>query len=315
MITKAIVTGGAGFIGANLVTRLADEGTDVLVVDDLSSGRLERLTEARTSGRLTFHQLDVRESLLHDLMDRFRPEVVFHLAAQIDARRSVVEPVLDASINVVGAVNVLQAAADAGVPRFVFASSGGAQFGSTDNLPTPETEPRRPESPYGVAKRVTDNYLEYFGFAHGLDYVSLGLSNVYGPAQDPHGEAGVVAIFTRALLRGRTPTIYGDGSISRDFVYVDDVTDAFIRAAEKGGRLYTNIGTGRETSVSQLYDIIAAAVGTDARPGFAPAKPGDVARSCLDAGMAREVLGWEPWVGLEEGIERTVAWFRANPTF
>lgn len=312
MITRALVTGGAGFIGANLVNRLVDEGTQVLVVDDLSSGKLERLAIARTEGEVTFHQMDVRRPEVEDLFARFRPEVVFHLAAQIDARRSVVDPVEDVSINVVGGVNVMRAAALSGTARFVFASSGGASFGSTDVLPTPETEPRHPESPYGVSKVVTDDYLRYFAVAHGLEYVSLGFSNVYGPWQDPHGEAGVVAIFARMLLSGTAPTIFGDGGITRDYVFVEDVVDACMRAAEKGGNLYLNIGTGRETTLNELYELVAAAVGSSIRPVHAAPKAGDVPRSCLDASKARNVLGWEPWVTLEEGIGNTVEWFRGH---
>jgi len=315
MITRAVVTGGAGFIGATLVERIADEGAEVLVVDDLSSGRLARLIDARATGNVTFHQADIRQPELVDLLSRFGPEVVFHLAAQIDARRSVVEPVLDTSINLVGTVNVLQSAVEAGASRVVFSSSGGAQFGTTDHLPTPETEPRRPESPYGVAKAVTDRYLEYYADNHGLDYVSLGFSNVYGPGQDPHGEAGVVAIFVQTLLRGRTPKIFGDGTITRDYVYVDDVVDACIRAAERGARHYLNIGTGVETSVNRIYDLVAKAVGSPLRPDYQQGKPGDVARSALDATRAKQVLGWEPWMTLEEGIARTVKWFRQHPDF
>ena len=312
MITRALVTGGAGFIGSNLVNRLVDDGTQVLVVDDLSSGKLERLAIARTEGEVMFHQMDIRRPEMEDVFSRFRPEVVFHLAAQIDARKSVVDPVEDVSINVVGGVNVMRAAVLSGAARIVFASSGGASFGSTEVLPTPETEPRHPESPYGVSKKVTDDYLRYFADAHGLEYMSLGFSNVYGPWQDPHGEAGVVAIFSRMLLAGVAPTIFGDGSITRDYVFVEDVVDACVRAAEKGGNVYVNIGTGRETTLSELYALIAAAVGSSIDPIHAPGKVGDVPRSCLDARKARAVLGWEPWVTLESGIAQTVEWFRKH---
>ncbi len=317
MITKALVTGGAGFIGSNLVTRLVDDGAEVLVIDDLSSGRLERLAAARAEAphKIHIHQMDIRTPELADVADRFEPEVVFHLAAQIDARRSVVDPVEDASINVVGGVAVMRAAALAGASRFVFASSGGASFGDTPVIPTPETVERKPESPYGVAKKVTDDYLDYFSRTHGLEFVSLGFANVYGPWQDPHGEAGVVAIFSQLLLAGKTPTIFGDGTITRDFVFVDDVVEACVRAAEKGGDVYVNVGTGRETSMNELYALIAKSVGHDARPEYGPGKPGDVPRSCLDATMARRVIGWEPYVSLEEGIATTVEWFRAHRDF
>ncbi len=315
MITRALVTGGAGFIGSNLVNRLIDDGASVLVVDDLSSGKLARLGDARASGQMSFHQMDIRQPELEDVVARHRPEVVFHLAAQIDARRSVVDPVEDTSVNVVGGVNVMRAAAIAGVPRFVFASSGGASFGTTDKIPTPETEPRRPESPYGVAKTVTDAYLRYFSDSHGIDFVSLGFSNVYGPWQDPHGEAGVVAIFSKMLLAGEAPTIFGDGTITRDYVFVEDVVDACVRAAERGGNEYVNIGTGRETSVTELFHLIAGAVGSTQQPVYAAGKTGDVPRSALNAAKARQLLGWEPWIGLEDGIAQTVDWFRSRPDF
>lgn len=312
MIGRAVVTGGAGFIGSHLVTRLVDDGAEVLVIDDLSSGRLERLAEARAAGGVHFHQMDIRAAEIGEVVSQFQPEVLFHHAAQIDVRHSVADPVHDASVNVVGTVNVLQAAADAGAERVIFASSGGATFGDVDVFPTPETVPRRPESPYGVSKKIADDYLRYFKSAANLDFVSLGYSNVYGPRQDPHGEAGVVAIFTMKLLSGETPTIFGDGGQLRDYVYVEDVADACIRAAEIGGGLYLNIGTGRETSVLELFEMLKKAVGVDVEPEFASAKPGDIARSLLDASAAKEHLGWEAWTSLEDGLAETVAWFRAK---
>jgi UDP-glucose 4-epimerase len=313
MITKAVVTGGAGFIGANLVDRLVDDGTEVLVVDDLSTGRLERLAEARRSGRLTLHQLDVRAPELGDVLSRFEPEVVFHQAAQISVRNSVEDPVNDASINVVGTVSVLLASAEAGAARVVFASSGGATFGDVDVFPTPETSPRRPESPYGVSKKVVDDYLRYFHDSHGLDFVSLGYANVYGPRQDPHGEAGVIAIFTQRMLRGEPCTIYGDGSQRRDYVYVEDVTDACVRAAERGGGVYLNVGTGRETSVNDLFGMLKRLTGARLDASYADPKAGDIARSCLDPSAAKARLSWEPWTTIEDGLARTVAWFKAHP--
>jgi len=311
-VRRALVTGGAGFIGANLVDRLVDDGVEVLVVDDLSTGRLDRLSAARQSGAVTFHQLDIRDPDLGAVMAAYRPEVVFHHAAQIDVRKSVADPVTDASINVVGTVSMLQAAAACGVEKVVFASSGGATFGDVDVFPTPESVTRRPQSPYGVAKKVVDDYLRYFLDASGLDFVSLGYANVYGPRQDPHGEAGVVAIFTEKLLRGEAPVIFGDGSQMRDYVYVEDVTDACVRAAERGGGVYLNIGTGRETSVIEVFRLLRNLTGAKVTAGFAAAKPGDIPRSCLDATRAKRHLGWEPWTSLEDGLHRTVDWFRAQ---
>ena len=312
MIGRAVVTGGAGFIGSNLVNRLVDEGAEVLVIDDLSSGKLERLTEARAAGGVNFHQMDIRADELGETMAGFEPEVVFHHAAQIDVRKSVVDPVYDAAINVVGTVNVLQGAVQAGAERFVFASSGGATYGDVDIFPTPETTPRHPESPYGVSKKVIDDYLQYFKSAHELDFVSLGYSNVYGPAQDPHGEAGVVAIFSRMLLEGKAPTIFGDGSARRDYVFVSDVADANIRAAATGGATFVNIGTGVETSVNELYAILRELTGGDVDPNYADAKPGDLDRSVLDPSAAKALLGWEPWTSLEDGLAATVEYFRTH---
>jgi UDP-glucose 4-epimerase len=309
-LTKAVVTGGAGFIGANLVDRLVDEGTEVLVVDNLSTGMLSRLAAARERGRVHVHQLDVRAPELRQAVVGFTPQVVFHLAAQIDVRASVVDPAFDADINVIGTINVLQASREAAVERVVFASSGGATFGETQHIPTRETEPRRPESPYGVSKLIVDDYLDFYRRAYGIDYVSLGFANVYGPGQDPNGEAGVVAIFAGDLLSGRTPTIYGDGKQTRDYVYVEDVTDACWRAALQGGGVYLNIGTGVETSVVDLYGKMAAIVGTTVQPRFAAARPGEQRRSCLDPSRAAKDLGWEPWTSLDEGLVRTIDWFR-----
>lgn len=312
MIGRAVVTGGAGFIGSHLVTRLVDDGAEVLVIDDLSSGRLERLAEARAVGGVHFHQMDIRADELGETLSQFRPEVVFHHAAQIDVRKSVADPVFDASVNVVGTVNVLQSAARAGAERFVFASSGGATYGDVDVFPTPEKVNRRPESPYGVAKKVADDYLRFFLDAYDLDFVSLGYSNVYGPAQDPHGEAGVVAIFTMKLLQGEAPTIFGDGGQLRDYVFVEDVSDACVRAAETGGGVYLNIGTGRETSVSELYEMLRKIIGVDIEPVYGESKAGDIPRSVLDAAAAKAHLGWEAWTTLEDGLAETVAWFKKH---
>lgn len=312
MIGRAVVTGGAGFIGSNLVSRLVDDGAEVLVVDDLSSGKLERLADARAAGGVRFHQMDIRADEISEIIGKFSPEVVFHQAAQIDVRKSVVDPVYDAAINVVGTVNVLQASVDAGAERFVFASSGGATYGDVDVFPTPETAARLPESPYGVSKKVIDDYLEYFSRAHGLDFMSLGYSNVYGPAQDPHGEAGVVAIFSRKLLAGEAPTIFGDGSALRDYVYVEDVTDACVRAAVRGGGRFVNIATGVETSVLELFQTLSDLTGATVEPVFADAKLGDIPRSLLDPSLAKECLGWEPWTSLVDGLAATVEYFRAH---
>jgi len=307
---KAVVTGGAGFIGSNLVDRLVDEGYDVLVLDDLSSGSLGNLKAARKRGNVKIHQIDIAENDVVGLVRSYGPDIVFHLAAQIDVRRSVADPVFDAKVNVIGTINMLEAARHADVRRFVFSSSGGATFGDTFNIPTPETQKRRPEAPYGVSKYVVEEYFRYYNDTYGLDYMSLGFANVFGPRQDPYGEAGVVAIFAGNLLAGRTPTIFGDGTQTRDFVFVEDVADALVRAAHTGGSRYLNIGTGFETSVLKLYDLVVEATGADVAPIMAPGRPGEQLRSCLDASAAREHLGWEAWTPIEEGIAQTVDWFR-----
>lgn len=309
MIERALVTGGAGFIGANLVDRLVDDGAEVLVIDDLSTGKLERLAEARREGHVRIHQMDVRDPSLHEVVAGFNASAVFHLAAQIDVRRSVTDPVLDADINVTGTVNVLEAAARSGAEHVVFASSGGTIFGETEKRPTPETAARRPGSPYGVAKLAAEDYLRYYHAERGISYAALGFANVYGPRQDPHGEAGVVAIFTHALLAGESPVIYGDGSSTRDYVFVEDVTDACVRAATEKGATYLNVGTGVETSVLDLFRTLRDLTGASVAPTYAPPREGELQHSALDSSRAKRVLGWEPWTSLQEGLEATVEWF------
>ncbi|MGH9082103.1 MAG: GDP-mannose 4,6-dehydratase [Acidimicrobiales bacterium] len=302
---RAMVTGGAGFIGSTLVDRLLAEGHDVDVLDDLSSGTLANLSEARSAaaGRLTIHQLDVRLPETVDLLARRRPQVVYHLAAQIDVRVSVDHPVLDADVNVLGSIRVLEAARAAGCDRVVFAASGGTLYGETadDELPVRESHPHRPLSPYGVSKKAVIDYLVAYRELHALEFCALALANVYGPRQDAHGEAGVVSIFARRLVTGQPVTIYGDGEQTRDYVYVDDVVDAFVRGATRGGGLVCNIGTGRETSVNELYRTMAAAAGVGAPAEHAPPRPGELRRSALDSSRAALHLGWQPWTTLSEG--------------
>jgi len=313
---KALVTGGAGFIGSTLVDRLLAEGHQVDVVDDLSSGNLANLADARANRDhpVTFHQIDIRDEAVVELMARQQPEVVFHLAAQADVRVSVARPVYDAQINVVGSLNVLEGARAAGARKVVFASSGGTIYGEPDpsELPVKESHPQQPLSPYGVAKKVVGDYLYAYRALHGLEYTALALANVYGPRQDPHGEAGVVAIFTGKLLAGEPCTIFGTGAQTRDFVYVDDVVDAFVRAGDKGSGLLANVGTGREVSVNELYDTMAAAAGVTEPALRAPARVGELDRSALDPSRAELHLGWKPWTTLEEGTKAVIDWFRAR---
>ncbi|HUP69531.1 MAG TPA: GDP-mannose 4,6-dehydratase [Acidimicrobiales bacterium] len=316
---KCLVTGGAGFIGSNLVDRLLAEGNAVDVVDDLSSGSLSNLAQARSHAggpqHLSFHRLDIRSDQVVDLIARRRPDVIFHLAAQADVRVSVERPVFDAEVNVIGTLQVLEGARRAGSRKVVFASSGGTLYGEVDpdDLPVQESHPQRAVSPYGVSKKSAADYLYAYRELHELEFSALALANVYGPRQDPHGEAGVVAIFAGRLLGGEVCTIFGEGDQTRDFVYVDDVVDAFVRAAERGGGLIMNIGTGAETSVNRLYATMAAAASVGGHPHYAPARPGELQRSCLDPGRAAMQLGWKPWTTLDEGTAAVLDWFRSRP--
>lgn len=312
---KALVTGGAGFIGSTLVDRLLAEGHSVDVVDDLSTGTLTNLGDARSSkdADFTFHRIDIRTADVTELIERRQPDVVFHLAAQMDVRVSVERPVFDAEINILGSLNVLEGARRAGSRKVVFASSGGTIYGDPDpvELPLRETHPQQPLSPYGVSKKAVGDYLVAYRQLHDLEFTALALANVYGPRQNPHGEAGVVAIFGQRLLAGEPCTIFGDGSSTRDYVFVDDVVDAFARSADGADGLLLNIGTGVETALRRLYDAVAHAAGTDAEPVYAPERPGELSRSCLDPGRAGVHLGWRPWTTLEQGVSATVESFRS----
>lgn len=312
MTYHALVTGGAGFIGSTLVDRLLAEGHTVDVVDNLSHGSLSNLAEARASGagRFHFHQVDVRSPDLIGVMERRKPNVVYHLAAQVDVRVSVADPVLDAETNIVGSLRVLEGARAAGAGKVVFASSGGTIYGGSDSLPIKESAPQHPLSPYGVSKKAVGDYLFAYRELHGLEYTALALSNVYGPRQDPHGEAGVVAIFAGRFGAGEPCLIYGDGKQTRDFVFVDDVVDAFSRAGEKGSGLLCNIATGQETSVNDLYWAMAKNAGVTQPPIYAPARSGELQRNYLDPTRASIHLGWKPWTTLEEGTAAVLEWFQ-----
>jgi UDP-glucose 4-epimerase len=300
---RVLVTGGAGFIGSHLVDALLERGDEVEVVDDLSSGR-----EANLDGRAALHRLDVGDPAVAELVDRWRPEVVCHLAGQVSVSRSVADPAGDADVNLTRSLRLLVAACLAG-SRFVFASSGGAIYGETSSLPTSESHPAEPESPYGVAKLAFEHYLRCFGARRGLSYAALRYANVYGPRQNAEGEAGVVASFCQALASGRRPVVHGDGRQTRDFVFVEDVVRANLLAIDSGASGRFNVGTGRETSVIELLGAVAAEMGREAEPLHGPERPGDLRRSALDPALIGEALGWVPRVGLADGIARTAGWF------
>jgi UDP-glucose 4-epimerase len=314
---RIMVTGGAGFIGSTLVDRLLAEGHHVDVIDDFSTGSLHNLADARASaGRaLTIHHLDIVAPAVVELMARRRPELVFHLAAQADVRVSVSRPAFDATVNILGSLNVLEGARQAESERVVFAASGGTLYGdpAPEDLPVRESHPHHPLSPYGVAKKSVIDYLVAYRELHSLEFSALALANVYGPRQDPHGEAGVVAIFAECLLHGEPVTVFGDGEQTRDFVFVDDVVDAFVRAATRGGGLVCNIGTGQETSVNELLAVMAAQLGVEATPVFAPSRSGELLRSSLDIERASIQLGWHPWTELPEGTRAVLDYVATRP--
>ncbi|HVF54384.1 MAG TPA: GDP-mannose 4,6-dehydratase [Actinomycetota bacterium] len=320
---RVLVTGAAGFIGSHLVDRLLSEGDEVLGIDNLSSGSLANLADARrsTMGKFTFQRVDVTSDALADLIKRTKPALIYHLAAQVDVRRSIADPLHDAMVNIYGTLNVLEAAAGAGTAKVVYTSSGGCIYGEPDPSRLPVTEDQvfmpeaMPESPYGVSKKVMFDYLRYYRAVRDLDFTALALANVYGPRQEPASEVGlegqVVAIFSRRLLAGRACTIYGDGSQTRDFCFVDDVVAAFAAARDAGSGELINVGSGAEISVSDLYSKLCEQVGVNAEPRYAPARPGELQRIFVDPSKARELLGWRPGVDLEDGLKQTVAWFRA----
>jgi UDP-glucose 4-epimerase len=299
---RTLVTGGAGFIGSHVVEALLDDGHDVAVVDDLSTGRRENLRPG-----VAVHQASVVDAdRIHALLASEQPEAVVHLAAQIGVRRSVEDPAHDVMVNVAGTATVLEAARVAGARRFVLASTGGGLYGEAQTLPTPEDAPIAPMSPYGTSKAAAETYLELYERLHGLSTLSLRMANVYGPRQNPLGEGGVVARFCAALREGRGVTIYGDGRQTRDLVYVGDVAAAFALAVDSEAHGGLNIGTGEETSVLELAEVLAV------ETQFAPARLGEVRRSCLACERAGEALGWQAATPLRDGLARTRDWVAAT---
>lgn len=303
---RIVVTGGAGFIGSHFVDALVDRNEDVLVVDDLSTGIREQVNPGAT-----FLQLDIRDPSTTARMLDWRPDAICHLAAQMSVSRSVREPLFDASVNLVGGLHVLEAAREAGA-RLLFSSTGGALYGDADQVPTPETEPAWPVSPYGVAKLSFEHYLHCYHVAHGLGYAALRYANVYGPRQNPHGEAGVVAIFCLRLLTGEPAVINGDGTFTRDYIYVDDVVRANLAALDSDEIGHFNVGTGRQATTNQVFHLLVDHLGLDVEEIHGPNRPGDQRTSALDSRLIEQRLGWRPEVSLEDGIGRTAAWFNAR---
>jgi UDP-glucose 4-epimerase len=305
---KAIVTGGAGFIGSNLVDALLDRGDEVAVVDDFSSGKEANLEAARRRG-ISVHTADVRDATrMSEVLEAERPDVVFHLAAQIDVRVSVADPAYDARTNVEGTINLLAAAKEHGARRFVFASTGGAIYGVTETVPTPETVAPAPMAPYGTSKLCAEQYLGLYDRLFGLSTVAMRFGNVYGPRQDPHGEAGVIAIFCGRLRNGGRPTIFGSGEQTRDYIYVGDVVSGLLAAADSDQRGAINLGTEEETSVLRIAELMAEFSPNGFEPQFEEPRLGEIDRSCLAVGHAHEAIGWQAEVRIDEGLRRTYEW-------
>jgi UDP-glucose 4-epimerase len=302
---KALVTGGAGFIGSHLADRLIGGGYDVLVADDLSNGLEENVNPAAR-----FERIDISEEAFEGLIESWKPGLIFHLAAQANVRRSAEDPLYDTRVNVLGTLRVLEGSRRAGVKKVVFASTGGAVYGEPEKIPCDESTPRQPLCLYGANKLVSEHYLEVYRISYGLGSTILRLANIYGPRQNPKGEAGVVAIFSQQMLRGEKPTIFGDGSKTRDYVFVSEVVDAFVSAAgAMDGKVY-NIGLGKEITDQQVFDAVATACGSSGKPIYGEVRPGEVIHISLDASLIRRELGWNPRVSFEEGVALTVPFYR-----
>jgi UDP-glucose 4-epimerase len=302
---KIAVTGGAGFIGSHVVDRYIEAGHEVIVIDNLSTGKKENINP-----RARFYHSDIRDEGIEAIFRKERPEIVNHHAAQMDVRKSTEDPLFDAEVNILGTINLLENAVRFGVKRFIFASSGGAIYGEQTEFPAGEDHLNLPLSPYGVSKLAGEKYLHYYSETFGLKYISLRYSNVYGPKQNPDGEAGVVAIFIGRLLKGKEPVVNGDGEQTRDYVYVDDVVEANIRATLGEAEGLFNIGTGIETSVNILLNRLIDIAKVNIRGINGPPRKGEQRRSVLGCEKAVRILGWEPKTTLEEGLHRTVLYFR-----
>ncbi|MGA1823851.1 MAG: NAD-dependent epimerase/dehydratase family protein [bacterium] len=302
---KILITGGAGFIGSHVVEAMLAEGHQAIVVDDLSSGKKERLPP-----EVIFYNLDIRDKAVENVFTQEKPDIICHHAAQISVKISVDDPLLDADINIIGGINIAKLSAAHGVKQFIFSSTGGAIYGEQDYFPADEKHPARPISPYGVAKLSFENYLFYFHQVHGLNYTVLRYSNVYGPRQDPYGEAGVVAIFSKKMLVNQQAIINGDGHQTRDFVYVQDVARANVCALKLSGRNCLNIGTGMETTINEIFHELKNLTASSIKEIHGPALLGEQRRSVISAKKAYQVMGWQPETSLHEGLSKTIEYFR-----
>ena len=298
---SALVTGGAGFIGSHVVDRLLEEDYRVIIVDDLSSGKLKNLNH-----QATFHHMSINQPSLSDVLNRERPDLVFHLAAQSSVSRSVKDPIADNEINVLGTLRLLEASRRAGVEKLIYSSTGGALYGDPEVVPCPDDAPVLPISPYGMSKYMAEQYVDFYSRQYRQNFTTLRYGNVYGPRQDPNGEAGVIAIFISAMLSGKRPRIFGDGNQTRDFISVDDVVEANMAAIYRGHRKAMNVATGELTSVNQVYEILKEITGFRWDAEHGPARAGDVYRISLDCSRAMDELGWTPVISLVDGLSRTV---------
>ena len=303
---KILVTGGAGFIGSQITDRYLDLGHDVIVIDNFSTGKKHNL-----NSKARFYEVDLRDNKkISSIFEKEQPEIVNHHAAQLDVRKSVADPGFDAEVNILGIINLLEASVRHSVQKFIFASSGGVVYGDATTIPTPETyQPLSPVSPYGIAKLTSELYLAFYSNVHKLPFVALRYANIYGPRQDPFGEAGVIAIFAQKMLVREQPIIYGDGEQLRDFTFVGDVVEANVKALNTKTRGSFNIGTKIGTSVNQLFDLLVTATKTEFKKQYGPAKKGEQMRSILDATKAEKELDWKPQITLEHGLEKTVTFF------
>jgi UDP-glucose 4-epimerase len=304
---KILITGGAGFIGSNVADRYLERGHEVVIVDNLVTGKLENVPSAAK-----FYEVDIMDNKINDIFLKEKPQIVNHLAAQMDVRKSVDDPIYDAKVNVLGSLNLLQNCIQHGVNKFIFSSTGGAIYGEQDYFPADENHPLRPLSPYGITKLTTEKYLYFYNQTYHLNYTILRYANVYGPRQNPHGEAGVVAIFCERILKGHQPVINGDGLQTRDYVFVSDVVDANELAIEKGKNKIYNIGTAIETDVNGLFQIIVDKIGKNVPEKHGPAKAGEQMRSVLSSKLIKDELGWKQKYNLNQGIAKTVEYFKSK---